>query len=110
MVAEARKGNVCESAQSARGASSGRFRMRAFRCGGSGFSALHSPMWNNLPVDLHAASSHDLFLVACAAGTVRPVLILIAKVRLHPALALPVDLHAASSHDLFLVACAAGTV
>ena len=47
-------------------------------------------MWNNLPVDLHAASSHDLFLVACAAGTVLLLLILIAKVRLHPALALTV--------------------
>ncbi|MGO9776488.1 MAG: GntP family permease [Terracidiphilus sp.] len=47
-------------------------------------------MWNNLPVNLHAASSHDLFLVACAAGTVLLLLILIAKVRLHPALALTV--------------------
>ena len=45
-------------------------------------------MWNNMPVNLHAASSHDLFLVACAAGTVLLLLILIAKVRLHPALAL----------------------
>jgi GntP family gluconate:H+ symporter len=41
-------------------------------------------------VDLHAASSHDLFLVACAAGTVLLLLILIAKARLHPALALTV--------------------
>jgi GntP family gluconate:H+ symporter len=47
-------------------------------------------MWNNLPVNLHAASSHDLFLVACVAGTVLLLLILIAKVRLHPALALTV--------------------
>ena len=43
-----------------------------------------------MPVNLHAASSHDLFLVACAAGTVLLLLILIAKVRLHPALALAV--------------------
>ncbi len=45
-------------------------------------------MWNNLPVSL--ASHHDLFLVACAAGTVLLLLALIAKVRLHPALALAV--------------------
>ncbi len=43
-----------------------------------------------MPVNLQAASSHDLFLVACAAGTVLLLLILIAKVRLHPALALAV--------------------
>ena len=49
-----------------------------------------SPVWNNMPVNLQAASSHDLFLVACAAGTVLLLLILIAKVRLHPALALAV--------------------
>jgi GntP family gluconate:H+ symporter len=45
-------------------------------------------VWNNLPVSL--ASHHDLFLVACAAGTVLLLLALIAKVRLHPALALAV--------------------
>ncbi len=43
-----------------------------------------------MPVNLHAASGHDFFLVACAAGTVLLLLILIAKVRLHPALALTV--------------------
>jgi GntP family gluconate:H+ symporter len=36
------------------------------------------------------ASQHDLFLVACAAGTVLLLLVLIARVRLHPALALAV--------------------
>jgi len=36
------------------------------------------------------ASPHDLFLVACAAGTVVLLLVLIARVRLHPALALAV--------------------
>jgi GntP family gluconate:H+ symporter len=36
------------------------------------------------------ASSHDLFLVACAAGTVVLLMVLIARVRLHPALALAV--------------------
>ena len=45
-------------------------------------------MWNNLPVSL--ASHHDWFLVACAAGTVLLLLLLIARVRLHPALALAV--------------------
>ena len=37
---------------------------------------------------LAAASSHDYCLVACAAGTVLLLLLLIAKFRLHPALAL----------------------
>ena len=47
-------------------------------------------MWNNLPVPLTAAISHDWFLLACAAGTVLLLLLLIAKVRLHPSLALAV--------------------
>lgn len=37
-----------------------------------------------------SASTHDWFLLACAAGAVLLLLILIAKVRLHPALALAV--------------------
>jgi GntP family gluconate:H+ symporter len=37
------------------------------------------------------ASHHDWFLVACAAGTVLLLLLLIARVRLHPALALAVS-------------------
>jgi GntP family gluconate:H+ symporter len=41
-------------------------------------------------VSLSAATTHDRFLVACAAGTVPLLLLLIAKVRLHPALALSV--------------------
>jgi GntP family gluconate:H+ symporter len=45
-------------------------------------------VWNNLPVSL--ASHHDWFLVACAAGTVLLLLVLIARVRLHPALSLAV--------------------
>lgn len=47
-------------------------------------------MWNNLPVTLSSASAHDWFLLACAAGTVLLLLLLIAKARLHPALALAV--------------------
>ena len=47
-------------------------------------------MWNNRPVIEAGASQHDLFLVACAAGTVLLLLLLIARVRLHPALALVV--------------------
>jgi gluconate:H+ symporter, GntP family len=39
------------------------------------------------PVD---PTAHDWFLLACAAGTVLLLLILIARVRLHPALALMV--------------------
>jgi hypothetical protein len=46
-------------------------------------------MWNNLAVNLTTASPHgSWFLVACAIGTVLLLLILIAKIRLHPALAL----------------------
>jgi H+/gluconate symporter-like permease len=45
-------------------------------------------VWNNLPVNLAPATPHDWFLLACAAGTVLLLLLLIAKVKLHPALAL----------------------
>jgi gluconate:H+ symporter, GntP family len=48
-------------------------------------------MWNNLPVTLVAAAPPDSwYLVACAAGAVLLLLVLIARVRLHPALALAV--------------------
>ncbi len=53
-----------------------------------GFSRLRGSVWNNLPVNLVPATAHAWFLVACAAGTVLTLLILIARVRLHPALAL----------------------
>ena len=52
------------------------------------FPSVRGPVWNNLPVSLAAASTHDYCLVACAAGTVLLLLLLIAKLRLHPALAL----------------------
>ena len=46
-------------------------------------------VWNNLAVPLAIASpDENWFLVACAASAVALLLILIAKVRLHPALAL----------------------
>jgi GntP family gluconate:H+ symporter len=49
------------------------------------------PVWNNLRVSFATATPHgSWFLVACAAGTVVVLLVLIAKVRLHPALALAV--------------------
>ena len=47
-------------------------------------------LWNNLRVTLAAATQHDWFLAACAAETVLLLLILIARVRLHPALALAI--------------------
>jgi hypothetical protein len=48
-------------------------------------------VWNNLPVTLAAAAPHDSwYLVACAAGAVLLLLLLIAWVRLHPALAMAV--------------------
>ena len=45
-------------------------------------------VWNNLAVIPAASTAHDWFLLACAAGTVLLLLFLIARVRLHPALAL----------------------
>jgi GntP family gluconate:H+ symporter len=46
-------------------------------------------VWNNLPVSPTAVPlDNSWFLVACAAGTVLLLLVLIARVRLHPALAL----------------------
>jgi GntP family gluconate:H+ symporter len=48
-------------------------------------------LWNNLPVTFAAAAPPDSwYLVACAAGAVLLLLVLIARVRLHPALALAV--------------------
>jgi len=46
-------------------------------------------VWNNRAVN-SAASAHDYYLVACAAGTVLLLLLLIARARLHPALALAI--------------------
>jgi GntP family gluconate:H+ symporter len=45
-------------------------------------------VWNNRPVTAGAANTHNLFLLACVAGTVLTLLLLIARLRLHPALAL----------------------
>ena len=65
------------------------------RCGASdariGLSCFQGPVWNNLPVNLATPTpSASWFLVACAAGTVLLLLLLVARVRLHPALALAV--------------------
>jgi GntP family gluconate:H+ symporter len=45
-------------------------------------------LWNNPSVPLAASAHASWFLVACAAGTVVLLLVLIARVRLHPALGL----------------------
>ena len=45
-------------------------------------------MWNNLPVNAAGVNGHDWYLLACVAGTVLLLLFLIAKLRLHPSLAL----------------------
>src|ERR1019366_8513060 len=45
-------------------------------------------MWNNLRVTPAAIAAHNWFLVTCAAGAVLTLLLLITRVRLHPALAL----------------------
>jgi GntP family gluconate:H+ symporter len=45
-------------------------------------------MWNNRPVTAAAANPHSWYLLACVAGTVLTLLLLIARLRLHPALAL----------------------
>jgi GntP family gluconate:H+ symporter len=51
----------------------------------------NAPVWNNLRVSYAAATIHSSwYLVGCAAGTVLLLLILIARVRLHPALALSI--------------------
>ncbi|MFZ1085063.1 MAG: SLC13 family permease [Terracidiphilus sp.] len=48
-------------------------------------------MWNNRSVSFEPATAHgSYFLLACAAATVVLLLVLIAKVRLHPAVALSV--------------------
>jgi gluconate:H+ symporter, GntP family len=47
-------------------------------------------VWNNLPVTPATVPPDSWYLVACAAGTVLLLLLLIARVRLHPALALAV--------------------
>jgi GntP family gluconate:H+ symporter len=45
-------------------------------------------VWNNLPVIAGAANPQSWYLPACVAGTVMTLLLLIARLRLHPALAL----------------------
>ncbi len=48
-------------------------------------------VWNNLRVSYATATMHSSwYLVACAAGTVLLLLILVARVRMHPALALSI--------------------
>jgi GntP family gluconate:H+ symporter len=47
-------------------------------------------VWNNLPVNLSASTAHDWYLLACVAGTVLLLLLLIAKLRLHAALGLSI--------------------
>lgn len=54
----------------------------------TGISSFPGPVWNNLPVSLAADYAHNYFLLACVAGTVLLILLLIARARLHPALAL----------------------
>jgi GntP family gluconate:H+ symporter len=47
-------------------------------------------LWNNLPVNAAANLTHDWYLLACVAGTVLLLLLLVARLRLHPALGLAV--------------------
>ena len=54
------------------------------------FLSTACPVWNNRPVTPAAASPDSWYLVACAGGVVLLLLLLIARVRLHPALALAV--------------------
>lgn len=98
MVAEARKCNVCHQTHPPPLIVS--VRARALKPGVHRdlvvlemLESAHPPrsqsrVWNNRPVAQTAVSAHDLFLVLCAAGTVLTLLLLIARVRLHPALAL----------------------
>jgi GntP family gluconate:H+ symporter len=52
------------------------------------FRKTRRDVWNNRPVTSAAANPHSWYLLACVAGTVLTLLILIARLRLHPALAL----------------------
>lgn len=45
-------------------------------------------LWNNLPVTAAASTAHDWYLLACVAGTVLLLLLLIVRLRLHAALGL----------------------
>ena len=77
MVALPRKRKMCSSAQEEARGRSKRLRRRAA-----------TGVWNNPSVPLAASAHASWFLVACAAGTVVLLLVLIARVRLHPALGL----------------------
>jgi GntP family gluconate:H+ symporter len=47
-------------------------------------------VWNNLPVNAHVVTAHDWYLLACVAGTVLLLLLLVVKFKLHAALGLAV--------------------
>jgi gluconate:H+ symporter, GntP family len=47
-------------------------------------------VWNNLPVNSGAVTAHDWYLLACVAGTVLLLLLLVVKFKLHAALGLSV--------------------
>ncbi len=47
-------------------------------------------VWNNLPVNAHAVTAHDWYLLACVAGTVLLLLLLVVRLKLHAALGLSI--------------------
>ena len=47
-------------------------------------------VWNNLPVNPAGVNAHDWYLLACVAGTVLLLLLLVAKLKLHAALGLSI--------------------
>jgi gluconate:H+ symporter, GntP family len=47
-------------------------------------------VWNNLPVNSTPVNAHDLYLLACVAGTVLLLLLLVARLKLHAALGLSI--------------------
>jgi gluconate:H+ symporter, GntP family len=55
---------------------------------GAAVSSFVARVWNNRPVTSEAANPHNWFMLACVAGTVLLLLLLIVRLRLHPALAL----------------------
>jgi len=86
-----RKGKVCLRAQRRDCAQDWERRSEPERKKGTGRRQLPTAgVWNNLPMPLADPITHAYFLVACAAGTVLLLLLLIARLRLHPALALSV--------------------
>jgi GntP family gluconate:H+ symporter len=100
MVAEVHKEKVCQGAQAdtahCRGSWMGLSRSGAIRLTSAQAQGTRrrvrnaASIWNNLPVNPAAVTAHDWYLLACVAGTVLLLLLLVAKLKLHAALGLSI--------------------